>query len=98
MLRVALVFLIIANIIDALLTAIWVRMGLAEEANPIMVFFLLHSTPLFITIKLFLAFGGIYILYRYAHRLSAKIGICVCAAVYLYILYCHLPGITFILQ
>lgn len=61
----ALLLLIFLSLFDLIMTITWVSTGEAEEANPIMNFFLQKSFYLFALIKLFLTFGGILILDRY---------------------------------
>ena len=61
----ALFILIFLSLFDLVMTMIWVATGEAEEANPVMDFFLQRSFYLFAIAKLFLTFGGILILHRY---------------------------------
>jgi len=61
----ALFILIFLALFDLIMTVVWVSTGEAAEANPIMDFFLQKSFYLFAIAKLFLTFGGVWILDRY---------------------------------
>lgn len=58
-LRIASLFLIGFNLIDAIFTHIWIQLKLATEANPIMACFYNLNPIFFFVVKLSLIFGSL---------------------------------------
>ena len=73
--EVLIILIIIFNIIDLFVTLWLLENGLAVEANPFMQETLELGSDFFIAIKLFLVFGGIYILRRNKDKKAAKVAI-----------------------
>ena len=61
------VFLIL-NLLDALLTIVWVQTGLAQEANPLMEPLVSNHAVLFILTKTALGSVAAWLLWEYRHR------------------------------
>ena len=60
-----LVGLVFLSLFDLVATIYWVSAGEAQEANPVMNFFIKKSFYLFVLVKLSLTFGGILILDKF---------------------------------
>jgi len=73
--EVLIILIIIFNLIDLSATLWLLEKGLAIESNPFMQETLDLGTGFFITIKLFLVFGGVYILRKNKNRKAAKVAI-----------------------
>jgi len=86
-------------LIDLTATLFWVSHGLANEANPIMDFFLQYSPLLFVVAKLGLSGVGIYILYYFRKRFKDRIFKILLGLnlVYLAVFVYHLWGVLFLL-
>lgn len=57
------VMLVVANILDLVLTLVWIHSGIGYEANPIMAALLTLGLPYFIGAKLFITTGGALVFY-----------------------------------
>lgn len=82
--------LFLLNVIDALLTIIWVRNGFATESNHLMATLLdLGNTP-FLLVKV--AMGGVtaFVLWRWKEFKLAKYGLAITLAVYIGLMAIHL--------
>ena len=66
--------ILILNLLDAILTMLWVHTGLAQEANPLLKPIVYHHALLFITVKVALGSFGTWLLWQYRHRALAVIG------------------------
>ena len=60
-----LIFLILADLLG---TICWISSGLADEANPMMNYYLKHSIVLFAFVKLFISFASLSILLKFKKR------------------------------
>ena len=69
------ILIIVFNIIDLSVTLWLIENGLAVEANPFMQQTLDYGIVFFIVVKLFLVFGGAYILIKNKNRKAAKVAI-----------------------
>ena len=78
------------SVIDGILTLIWVLMRYAEEANPLMNYFLQLHPTLFMLVKIGLVALGTSLLWRYRLQPLAVAGVSVCFVVYAVILLVHL--------
>ncbi len=72
----------VLNSLDAAFTAVFVRQGLATEANPLMAVLLASSPALFVTVKLALVNGGALCLWML--RRTAMAGVALRASVVAY--------------
>ena len=81
--------LIFLSLFDLVATIYWVSAGEAQEANPVMNFFIKKSFCLFVFIKLSLTFGGILILDKFKN-ISNKLVFNV--SLYLVLIYAMLAG------
>lgn len=91
--------LTILTVIDLIATLFWIHGGWATEANPIMGFFLKHSSISFTLVKLSLSFSGIYILYSLRRRFKTMILKALLGLNLIYIGVCgyHVTGMLFLL-
>lgn len=80
--------LFVLNYVDALFTLVWVRLGIATEANPLMET-LIHDPLLFVTVKVSIVSFGCYLLHRYSHKRAAHWAIRIGFATYALILGIH---------
>jgi hypothetical protein len=65
--------ILILNLLDAILTLVWVQTGIAHEANPLLVW-VVHHPLLFIGVKIALGSLGAWLLWQHRHRALAVIG------------------------
>ena len=63
------------NWLDAQLTVLWIRLGVATEGNALMARILQHGDLAFIGAKLAIGAFAAYVLYRCAHLPIAKRGL-----------------------
>jgi hypothetical protein len=82
--------ILVLNLFDAIFTLLWVRAGLATEANEMMATLVNHHAVLFVVTKLGLVSLGSLLLYRYRRRPAAVIAIFIVFVVYYLILLYHL--------
>jgi len=80
---------ILMNLLDAVMTILWVKAGVAEEANLMLRDVLEKNVPLFFLIKMSLATLGLYLLWRRRDRKLAMIGIILVSAVYYVLILYH---------
>ena len=82
----------ITNLIDAALTIIWVDMGIAVEANPIMKFVLDLGPGWFVGCKIIIILLACIILWNLRHLTMAKLVAFLSCLLYLGIVGVHLVG------
>jgi len=89
--RAALLLILVGvlNVLDAVLTAGWMSLGVIEEANPLMAYLLDLGPTLFFIVKAALVPLGCFILWRYRHRRFAKIAIVGVLGVYSWVIVLH---------
>jgi hypothetical protein len=86
------------NLADALFTLLWIRGGLASEANPLL-FDLAHRQPAwFVASKLALVGLGSWLLWRLRHRPLAVIAIFVAFLAYYGLLLAHVGFLGAVLR
>ena len=85
----ALAFLFALNVTDALLTIVWVRLGVAQEANPLMATLVSHHTEVFVVTKLLSVWFGCRLLWRYRKQSLAQGLLVVCVITYCVIVAAH---------
>ena len=77
------------NWLDAQLTLLWIRLGVATEGNSLMARILEHGDMTFLVAKLAIGAVAAYILYRCAHLPLAKRGLNVVLGIYLILMLVH---------
>jgi hypothetical protein len=81
---------LVLNLLDALFTLVWVRSGLATEANPLIAQLVTGHAVVFVVIKLGLVSLGSWLLWQRRQRPAAAIAIVAVFLVYYLILLYHL--------
>jgi hypothetical protein len=82
--------LLLLNLLDALFTLIWVRAGLAREANALMRTLVNEHAVAFVVLKLGLVGAGSWLLWTLRERAAAVVAIFVAFLVYYVLLLYHL--------
>ena len=77
------------NWLDAQLTLLWIRLGVATEGNSLMARILEHGDFTFLAAKLMIGAFAAYILYRCAHLPLAKRGLNVVLGIYVILMLVH---------
>ena len=77
------------NWLDAQLTLLWIRLGVATEGNSLMARILEHGDLTFLATKLAIGAFAAYILYRCAHLPLAKRGLSVVLGIYVILMLVH---------
>ena len=77
------------NWLDAQLTVLWIRLGVATEGNALMARILQHGDLAFIGAKLAIGAFAAYILYRCAHLPIAKRGLNFVLGIYVILMLVH---------
>jgi hypothetical protein len=77
------------NLLDAILTLVWVKNNLAEEGNFIMAHFLEHGETVFLLVKILIGALAVLVFYRWAHLRVTRIGLSVSLTVYLLLMGVH---------
>ena len=80
---VALYLLVVLNIMDASVTLTCIDLGIAEEVNPIMSFFLEKGKIWFILAKFSGVLFACYIFWRFRTEKTAQIGLIIAITAYL---------------
>ena len=83
------VLLFLLNWLDAQLTIIWVRNGLATEGNGLMAYLLDAGNLPFLATKLLIGGGVAYVLYRWSHLALARRGLRLVLGLYLALMFVH---------
>ncbi|HZG51656.1 MAG TPA: DUF5658 family protein [Pyrinomonadaceae bacterium] len=83
------VLLFLLNWLDAQLTIIWVRNGLATEGNGLMAYLLDAGNLPFLATKLVIGGGVAYVLYRWSHLSLARRGLRLVLGLYLALMFVH---------
>ena len=81
--------LFLLNWLDAQLTIIWVRNGLATEGNGLMAHLLDAGNIPFLTTKLAIGALVAYVLYRWSHLALARRGLRLVLCLYLALMFVH---------
>lgn len=85
------VFLLFSlNLLDAILTIIWVRNGVAHEGNQLMARLMDMSDFTFLGVKIAMGTLAAVVLLRWGNRRLAKYGVAVALAVYISVMGIHL--------
>ena len=86
---------LIFNVLDAILTLIWISSGRATEANPLMAVLIEENPFLFVAVKFALVFLGSTLLWRYRKRPLSVIFIFLAFLIYYFIILYHLNAVEF---
>jgi len=87
---IASTFLLFAlNLLDALLTIVWVRAGVATEGNQLMAKLLDIGDGPFLSVKIAIGLVAAVVLYRCGNRRIARYGLVMALAVYLGLMGIH---------
>ena len=78
------------NLLDALLTIVWVRSGVATEGNQLMASLLDIGNGPFLTVKVAIGLVATLVLIRYGNKPVARYGLVVALAVYVGLMGIHL--------
>ena len=78
------------NLLDALLTIVWVRSGVATESNQLMASLLDIGNGPFLTVKIAMGAVAAIVLVRWGSRPTARYGLAVALAVYIGLMGIHL--------
>tara|TARA_Y100000310_G_C20566180_1_gene755603 strand:+ start:360 stop:641 length:282 start_codon:yes stop_codon:yes gene_type:complete len=81
------------NLVDALATLLWIRLGLAEESNPIMEFVLENNESAFVLVKTSLVVLSVFLLWRLKNFATARILTIPVFLVYVYAMILHLSAV-----
>ena len=83
-------FLLFAlNLLDALLTIIWVRAGVATEGNQLMASLLDIGNWPFLAVKIAIGSFAAFVLWRWGNRPLARYGLVVALAIYIGLMGIH---------
>ena len=85
-------FICVLNVIDGILTLVWISTGRAEEANPFMNELILRNPILFMVGKLILVFLGTWLLWRMRRVKAAVIAVFGIFLAYYAVLIYHLKS------
>jgi hypothetical protein len=85
--------IVVLNLLDAVFTLVYTRLGLAEEANPLLQHVLADSPLRFVVVKLGLVSMGVALLWRQRHRRTAAAGLLATGAMYVWLLGYHLSAV-----
>ena len=77
------------NWLDAQLTVLWIRLGVATEGNALMARILQHGDLAFLSAKIAIGAFAAYILYRCAHLPLAKRGLNFVLGIYVILMLVH---------
>lgn len=82
--------LFVLNLLDALLTIVWVRAGVATEGNQLMARLLDIGNGPFLGVKIAIGAVAAVVLYRWGNRRLARCGLVIALAVYLGLMAIHI--------
>jgi len=77
------------NWLDAQLTLLWIRAGVATEGNALMAYLLDHGDATFLFGKLLVGACVAFIFYRWAHLRLARFGVSFALALYAALMFVH---------
>lgn len=83
------ILLFLLNFLDAVLTIVWVRNGIAGEANDLMAYLLDIGDAPFLGAKLAIGTLAAVVLLRFGHRPLAKYGVAAALVVYIGVMAIH---------
>jgi Domain of unknown function (DUF5658) len=83
------VLLFALNLLDAVLTILWVRNGIATESNQLMAELLNVGNIPFLTVKISIGAITAFVLFRFSHKWLARLGLTISLGVYLGLMLVH---------
>ena len=83
------ILLFLLNLLDAKLTIIWVRNGVAEEGNIIMAYLLECGNAPFLLTKVAIGAFATLMFYNWSHHPVARVGLVLSLGVYLLLMCVH---------
>ena len=83
------VLLFVLNLLDAQLTVVWVRTGVATEGNALMARVLQAGTAPFLLTKITVGALVAYTLYRFSHLALARRGLGIVLGLYFLLMFVH---------
>ena len=86
----ALGLILVLNILDAILTSLWVSSGVAVEGNPVMAAVMQYGYGPFVLGKVALVGLGVGLLYRYREERFARLALVPAALLYSFVMGNHL--------
>ena len=81
------------NLVDAFATLLWIRLGLAEESNPIMKFVLENNESAFVLVKTSLVVLSVFLLWRLKNFATARILTIPVFLAYTYAMILHMSAV-----
>ncbi len=84
------ILLFTLNLLDALLTIVWVRSGVATESNQLMASLLDIGNGPFLAVKIGIGLIAATVLFKWGNRPVARYGVAVALAVYIGLMGVHL--------
>lgn len=84
------VLLFALNLLDALLTIVWVRTGVATEGNQLMATLLDIGNGPFLGVKIMIGAAAAIVLFKWGNRPLARYGLAISLAVYIALMGIHL--------
>ena len=81
--------LFLLNLLDAVLTLVWVTNGVAEEGNELMARMLEIGPGAFLGVKIAIGAFAAFVLLRWGNRKVARYGVAVALAVYVSVMAIH---------
>ena len=81
--------LFLLNLLDAVLTLVWVTNGIAEEGNHLMAMLLEIGPGMFLGVKLAIGAFAAFVLLRWGDRPLARYGVTAALAVYIGVMAIH---------
>ena len=84
------ILLFTLNLLDALLTIVWVRSGVATESNQLMASLLEIGNGPFLIVKIAIGAIAAIVLFKWGSRPVAKYGVAVALAVYIGLMGIHI--------
>ena len=86
----ALGVVLVLNILDAILTSVWVSAGVATEGNPVMAAAMQHGFGPFVVGKVALVGFGVFLLWRHRQERFARVALVPAAVLYSFVMGNHL--------
>ena len=86
--------IVVMNLIDAIFTLFWVRVGAAEEANAFLSELVEHHAVAFVMAKIALVSLGSFLLWRLRRHPFAVVGLFIVFLAYYYVLLYHLRFVS----
>lgn len=86
--------ILVLSLVDGILTTVWLALGLAKEANPIMDLAISHSYETFIILKMSLTIFGVYTLSLFTELKIVRLSVYFIYTVYFLVFSYHIYGMV----